>query len=185
MKGPDISLHELVRDSFRKLENSKDMELLWAPECGGNQRLTLFRTPKKSRETQVCWVDGIVLGPAAVKVIVEIEEGRVAEPTQLIGKLGAASFARFFIHKSKLDRPIPICHGAHFIQIVNTARLEPGSKKTAQWAYLEQNIRRELPIFGSGIRGYRLLWGDTADFSPNGKQRGCIAEYIQHMNYPE
>ena len=45
----------------------------------------------------------------------------------MIGKLSAASFARFFIHEGKMNRPIPIDQGAHFIQIEDTAGLAPGN----------------------------------------------------------
>lgn len=51
-----------------------------------------------------------------------------------------------------------------FIQILNTARLKTGAAKIEQWENLEKSIMDILPIKGSKIREYRLLYGNVSDF---------------------
>ena len=63
------------------LKDRKNVVLLRDKACGGNQHIPLFCTSEKSRETEYCNVDLMVLKNNRVKIIIEIEESNV-KPTQ-------------------------------------------------------------------------------------------------------
>jgi len=84
---------DILRDL---LKDEKEIVLLRDKACGGNQHIPLFCTSEKSRETEYCNVDMMILKNDKIKVIVEIEESNV-KPTQICGKLLTSALSRFFI----------------------------------------------------------------------------------------
>lgn len=61
-------------------------KILKDPACGGKQKFPLFSSKRKSRETEYCDVDILILKSNKIRVIIEIEEANV-KPTQICGKL--------------------------------------------------------------------------------------------------
>jgi hypothetical protein len=75
-------LHKIIAD---KIESFLPPHSLIRDEaCGGRQRIPLFNTAQKSRKTEYCNVDLLVLKQNKIKMIVEIEESNV-KPTQICG----------------------------------------------------------------------------------------------------
>lgn len=89
MRIPTNQLHLRIGEILEKtLGNKKGIVLLRDAACGGNQHIPLFCTSARSRETEYCNVDLMILKNNKIKVILEIEESNV-KPTQVCGKLRA------------------------------------------------------------------------------------------------
>jgi len=70
----------------------------------------------------------------------------------------------YFIHESEVDAPIGMSDSVLFIQILNRSRLKPATAKPDQGENLQESIRKILPIKGSKITEYRLLYASLSDF---------------------
>ena len=148
------------------------------PACGGQQNIPLFCSKDKSNRTEYCNVDLLILEDSKIRVIIEIEETDIT-PTQICGKFLTSALSSYFIHESKNNNPIRMSDSVSFIQIVNTSRLEEGTAKPDQWKNLEKSIRKILPIEGSRIRRYKLLYGNVSGFK--GKHRNKCTELITYI----
>jgi hypothetical protein len=128
--------------------------LLFAPECTGSQRLPLFSTPHKSRETNYCWVDAVVLENETVRAVIEVEQCGIPKPSTLGGKILPIAASRY------LGLPagcIPLHSELAFIEIVNSERVPDRSKKLLQYTNFEASIRELLPL--GCVYEYSLLSG--------------------------
>jgi hypothetical protein len=132
-----------------------------ARACGGNQRIPLFYDREKSRETEYCNVDLLVLKENKIKAI-EIEESNV-KPTQTCGKFLTSALARYYIHENKENEPVEMNNYVAFIQIVDTSKLKKNSAKPKQWKALERSIQGILPLRNSRITSYMLITKDELD----------------------
>jgi hypothetical protein len=133
-----------------------------ARACGGNQRIPLFYDREKSRETEYCNVDLLVLKENKIKAIIEIEESNV-KPTQTCGKFLTSALARYYIHENKENEPVEMNNYVAFIQIVDTSKLKKNSAKPKQWKALERSIQGILPLRNSRITSYMLITKDELD----------------------
>ncbi|MCX6818430.1 MAG: hypothetical protein NT129_00320 [Candidatus Aenigmarchaeota archaeon] len=141
--------------------------------CGGKHNLPLFRD-KKSRETEFCDVDMIIIKNDRVKVIFEIEESNV-KPRQVCGKFLASALSQYYDYKKdKFD----IDESAFFIQVMKFQESKEKSKKVEQWNNLEEAIRNIMPLKGSKIKEYRIFpLCVTDDFNPMLKK---IDEFLKN-----
>jgi hypothetical protein len=131
--------------------------------CGGDQRIPLFCAAKKSRETEYCNVDLLILKENKIRGIVEIEESNV-KPTQICGKFLTSALANYYIHSSKENELIEMDDSVTFIQVVDTSGLVKNkTAKFRQWGALEKSINRIIPLKGSKITSYKLLTTDKMD----------------------
>ena len=113
-------VHPLHKEIADKLESIFPPNSLVKDEaCGGNQRIPLFYDKEKSRETEYCNVDLLVLKENKIKAIIEIEESNV-KPTQICGKFLTSALARYYIHENKENEPVEMYNCVAFIQIVDT-----------------------------------------------------------------
>jgi hypothetical protein len=171
-----LAIGRIFQDFF---ENKKDFELLRDEACGGNQRIPLFCVSKKSRQSEYCNVDMMVLKNNKVKIIIEIEESDV-KPTQVCGKFLTSALARYYIHESKCNEPIEMDDSVTFIQIVDASKLvKDKTRKFEQWDALKESIRELLPLKnGSKIKRYDLVYDSGSDFSnkPNLNRLVSIVE---------
>jgi len=79
-------VHPLHKEIADRLDNILPSNSLVKDEaCGGDQRIPLFYDKEKSRATEYCNVDMLVLKENRVRAIIEIEESNV-KPTQICGK---------------------------------------------------------------------------------------------------
>ena len=166
-----------VADLFEE-SISSDCQLIRDEACGGDQQIPLFLSKKKSRKTECCDVDLLVLKNRKIVIIVEIEESNV-RPTQVCGKYLTAALARYYVHETGNDEPLGMHDSATFIQIMDSSKLKGRSSKFIQWQKLERSIQDILPVEGSSITNYRLFYGDKADFENAEKCNGlvtCIKE---------
>jgi hypothetical protein len=172
-------LHEIVNDVLMPLNNPPNCEVIFAPECGGSHRLPLFSRDQKGRAFHYCDVDGLILFENVVRVIIEIEDSQF-RPINLIGKFGASSLCRSFIHRSKHNMPIAI-RVATFIQVVNTGNLNDGTNKPMQYENLETDMRKLLEMTDGRITAYKLFHGNVSDFSPAGQKRQPLFDLVKRL----
>lgn len=131
---------------------------------GGSQRIPLFASTEKSRETWYCDVDLLVLKDEKIRIIVEIEESNLG-PTQVCGKFLTSVLAQYYIHESENNKRIEMDDSVTFIQIMDTNKLNvEGTKKFEQWKNVETSIKSMLPIGVSKIKEYGLFYGSVSDF---------------------
>jgi len=147
-----VSIGDLIEERLRERE---DFKLVRDKDCGGDQRIPLFCSGVKSRRTEYCYVDLLVIQDGMIRVIVEIEESDV-KPTQICGKFLTSALARYYIHETE-ENPIEMHDSVTFIQVVNTSKLKARSMKPYQWKNLEASIKNILPLKESNIREYRLF----------------------------
>ncbi len=164
----------MIQDSeFRNCSIIKDSA------CGGKQNIPLFCSTEKSNQTEYCNVDLLILQDNKIRVIIEIEEADI-KPTQICGKFLASALSSYFIHKTKNDVPIGVGDSVAFIQILDTSKLkEDETSKINQGKNIEKSITNTLPIKGSKIKKYKLLYGNASEFKTrNGKKRAELLSYI-------
>ena len=134
-------LHKKIGDIISYLlKDSKGFILLKDQACGGNQHIPLFCTPVKSRETEYCNVDLMVLKGNKIKVILEIEESNV-KPTQVCGKFLTSALSHYFVHESQSNKPVEMDSSVTLIQIVDSSKLDVKTKKIKQWNLIEKSIK--------------------------------------------
>jgi len=153
-------LHKIIADKIESVLPSHS--LIRDEACGGDQRIPLFYDRKKSRETECCNVDLLVLKENKIKVIIEIEESNV-KPTQVCGKFLTSALARYYIHDNKRNEPVEMNDSVAFIQIVDNSKLNGNSAKPRQWKALERSIQSILPLKNSRITSYRLITKDELE----------------------
>ena len=159
------NLHEKVAERFKEVfDGRKDWTLLVDKACGGHQRIPLFMSDKKSRESEYCNVDLALLNKDVVRTIVEIEESNV-KPTQVCGKFLTSALCRYYIHETDNGlQKNEMAHSVTFIQIVQAGNIVKGrSRKPEQWEKLETSIQNILPLKGSNIREYKLFTTNELD----------------------
>jgi len=170
-------LHKTVGECIdsHKFPNCK---IIKDPACGGQQNIPLFCRKKKSNETEYCNLDLLILKDNKIRVIIEIEEADIT-PIQICGKFLTSALSSYFIHESENNIPIRMGDSVSFIQILNRSRLKVASAKAEQGENLEKSIRKILPIQGSKIRKYRLLYGNASDF--RGRDGNKCTELITYI----
>jgi hypothetical protein len=133
-------------------------ELFQDPACGGAQHLPLFVGHIKERETHMCDVDMLIVSEGLVRIIVEIEESGFI-PTKICGKFMQSAFATHFIQDSRPEHVFPYSNRVLFIQVLDGSKsLKPGTSKDSQAELLEEKIRSILPVKGSTITAYHLVF---------------------------
>ena len=170
-------LHKIVGDLIdsHKFPNCK---IIRDVACGGQQNVPLFCSQNKSNETEYCNVDLLILKDNKIRVIIEIEETDIT-PAQICGKFLTSALSSYFIHESENNIPLGMSDSVSFIQILNMSRLRERTAKLDQWENLEESIMNTLPIKGSKIRKYKLLYGNVSDFE--GRRNNSCVELITYI----
>jgi hypothetical protein len=155
-------LHVKVADLVEKAL-PKSCKLIRDKACGGSQRIPLFISKQKSRGTELCNVDLLVLRDNNVRLIVEIEESDV-KPTQVCGKFLCSALSRYDIHEAEGNAQIEMGANVAFIQVVETSGLKMDrTSKLVEWQKLEDSIREVLPARGSAVTEYRVFQDDQLE----------------------
>jgi len=160
--GVQHPLHKVIGECIDS-HTFPNCKIIKDPACGGLQNVPLFCLEVKSNKTEYCNVDLLILKNNKIRVIIEIEETDIT-PIKICGKFLTSALSRYFIHESENNIPIGMSDSVSFIQILNTARLKAGAAKIEQWKNLQKSIVDTLPIKGSKIREYKLLYGNVSDF---------------------
>lgn len=120
-------LHLLIGDMFEQILPN-DCELIRDQDCGGDQRIPLFIDKEKSRKTQLCNVDLLIIKNNKINSICEIEESD-GKPTQVCGKFLTTALSKYYIHRKKDYKPIPMGEKVNFFQFVDTSDLKDNTSK--------------------------------------------------------
>lgn len=156
------SLHKriskLIDNTFKACPTIK---IVKDPDCNWNdekelQRIPLFCSNDKSRYTRYCCVDLLILKNGKVRGIIEIEESNI-KPTQVCGKFLTSAMSKCYIHKND-GGVVDIAESAFFIHVLDSSKLRGKSVKSKQFDNLEKSIKGIIPLNGSRIKNYRLLY---------------------------
>ena len=169
MKHPlHKKIGELINDNI-----SSGARVIKDPACGGSQHIPLFCSDKRSRQTEYCNVDLLIIVNSRIKVIVEIEEANI-KPTQICGKFLTSALISYFIHESENNKCIGMADSVLFIQILDTSKLKiEKTSKTRQWQEIEKSIQNIIPVKRSKIDRYKLFYGNESDFNAK-----ALTDYI-------
>ena len=169
--------HELIGRSINN-DVFPDCKIIRDPACGGDQHIPLFCSEERSRETEYCNVDLLIVDNNKIKVIIEIEEANI-KPTQICGKLLTSALAKYFIHESENNEHIGMAKSVLFIQILDVSKLKIGkTAKTRQWQKLEKSIQNIIPVKDSAIDRYRIFSGKYPDFDSK-ELLMCISNFLK------
>jgi hypothetical protein len=128
------------------------------PACDGKQHLPLFVVDTKERGTHMCDVDMLMISEGQVRVIVEVEESGFI-PTKICGKFLQSVFATHFIQDSRPEHVFPYGKRVLFIQVLDGSKFnKTGTSKYMQARRIEKKIHDMLPIKGSTITAYHLVF---------------------------
>ncbi|HBL22855.1 MAG TPA: hypothetical protein DDZ40_01910 [Deltaproteobacteria bacterium] len=163
-------LHEKIGEALTEIINGaadSKIKLVLDPACGGKQNLPIFSTAFKSNPTEYCNVDALVLSDEQVKIIIEIEEANI-KPTQICGKYLTSALGRYFIHVNnekgqQKNQQVGMSEKVSFIQVLDGSKLERQSKKPDQFRNIEKSIQDILPVKGSSVHSYKIIFFENAD----------------------
>jgi len=122
--------------------------------CGGMQHIPLFHGKDRSRKTQLCKVDLLVLKLNEVKAIIEIEESGF-NPTKICGKYLTSALSTHYIHG---EDTLSLSKEVLFVQVLDGSKVAKNySSKPAQCELIEKQINKLAKNVGSSISRYRIL----------------------------
>lgn len=125
--------------------------------CGGKKFLPLFSSDRRSRDTQLCKVDLMVLKNNTIKVILEVEESGF-NPAKICGKFLTSALASYFIHNSYGGDPVGFSDNVKFVQVIDASKfIKPGSRKKEQYELINNQINQLLAKKFGSISSYELL----------------------------
>ena len=172
-------IHEMHLIIGKKLsENLKNSNIIIFLDKACNKKsktnLPLFCSSDKSNDTEYCNVDALIIKNNKIKIIIEIEESNI-KPTQIFGKFMTSALSKVLINESIISEPIYIDDNAYFIQVLSSQKLKEKSKKKLQGINIEKSINDVLPIKGSNIVNYKLMYSEiTSSFKE-------LIEYINKI----
>lgn len=171
-------LHKTI-GKIIKANFSEKFSVILDQACGGKQNIPLFTSKKKSRITEICDVDILILKNGKIKVIFEIEESGVG-PTQVCGKFLTSALSSYYIDKE--DSKFPMDNSVLFVQILDTSKLnEDKTSKTKQWENLEKSIQNVIPIKKSKIKRYKNFYGNVTELRNKVNRKKELTRYIQEF----
>lgn len=152
--------HRIIGNLFIE-EDFPECQILKDNACGGNHHLPLFGSEVKSNKTAICNSDLLIVKNNKVRVILEIEESNL-KPIQICGKILTSAIARFYIHETNNDIPLPMDDSVTFIQILNSSILQEGNTKKDQWENVQHYLNEILPL--NKIKKFRTICGSNNNF---------------------
>ncbi len=96
-------------------------------------------------------------------MILEIEQTGIVSPAKIGGKLVPVALSTYLCNEEIGLHPVSISRETTLIQVVNTATLQPATRKLLQYENLEGHIRKMLPL-GCIVRYF--LFPVVADDAP-------------------
>ena len=146
-KSMGENIHKTLAAIITSLfHNPPTVHVIAAPECGGTHRIQLFSNGLKSRSTNYCCPDVAITLNGELSVILEIEQTGIVSPGRIGGKVLPVSMSRNLCSEAMGSNPVSISRNTTFIQVVNTAPLQPTTSKLRQYENLEADIRKTLPL---------------------------------------
>jgi len=170
------TIGKIIKEYF-----SDGFEVILDRACGGKQNIPLFSSRRKSRETEICDVDILILKNGKVKVIFEIEESH-SNPTQICGKYLTSALSSCYI--SRNNKTHGMDKSVLFIQILDSSGLRKDkTKKIEKWDIIEKAIGFIVPIKQSNIKKYKILHGETDDFETKKEGRTELINLVKRFLY--
>jgi hypothetical protein len=126
--------------------NPPTSHVIAAPECGGGHRIQFFSAGTRSRGTNYCWPDLVIIQNNKVRVIVELEQSGIVSAGKISSKLIPVLLSSCACNEDIDGGTIAISREATLIQVVNTTLLKPVTRKLRQYENLEADIRGLLPL---------------------------------------
>lgn len=176
------SLHQIIGNIVENVTNQyTNCVLIKDTACGGKQRVPLFIEGDKSRKTNLCNVDLLLIKDKKIRVIFEIEESDIT-PIRICGKFLSSALTHYYSYgvntganKSDMGESVA------FIQILSKEKLKKErTSKFDQGENIKKAINSILPIKGSKITEYELLCGNKAEFSaPTGTMRNALIKFLK------
>lgn len=158
------NIHQTIGAVLSSLfHNPPNSHIVLDPECGGKHRIRLFSPGPKSRATNYCWPDLAITQDGEIRLILEIEQTGIVSPARIGGKLLPVALSTYLCNEEIGLDPVSISREATLIQVVNTATLQPATRKLLQYENLEGHIRKMLPL-GCIVRYF--LFPVVADDAP-------------------
>ena len=145
----------------------KGLEPIIGTDCGGLNKIKLYRTDKPLRGTAYCEPDIIILKEDKVCVIIEIEEtGRT--PIKIFGKFLTPNLTQFYIPPRNKGKPYKLDDTIIFIQIIvsyeekTTTHFE--EMKREQYEIIKQKIEELIKTAPLLIKHYYMIVGKPEEF---------------------
>jgi hypothetical protein len=148
-------LHKKIGEAL-KADPPEGCKVVRGKDCGVKQELRLYvDDPKPDPDAKrYCQVDILILKEKSVRGIIEIEESGF-EPIKIFGKFFASAFSTFFHNESHGYVRIPMSDCTFFLQVVDSSKLEGGSKREQFWN-VRQSITSVIKRLGSKITTYEI-----------------------------
>lgn len=127
-------------------QNPPTSHVVLAPECGGRHRIRLFAPGPKSRASNYCWPDVAIIQNGESRIILEIEQTGIVSPAKVWGKVMPVAPCTYLCNEELGIHPVSISRETTLVQVVNTASLQPATRKLLQYGNLEGHIRDMLPL---------------------------------------
>lgn len=143
--------------------------------CDATHRLPLFCSDEKSRASEFCNVDALILKGGEVKVVVEIEEADI-KPTHVCGKILTSAISKFYIYG---DAKYPLSLRMLFVQVVDTSKLKPGSRKEKQFDNLKASIQGAFPLKNGRMIEYAFFALDKRNEAKMQELLDLIDEFLK------
>jgi len=170
-------LHKIIGKIIKENFKSEGLQVLLDRACRGEQNLPLFSSRTKSRATEMCNVDILIMKNGKIKVIFEIEESDV-KPTQICGKFLTSALSSYYIDKE--DNKYPMDNSVLFIQILDTSKLNVDkTSKLKQWAHIEESIQKNILVKESRIQKYKLFSYNKKKFTEKTKEAQELVNFTK------
>lgn len=178
---------EKIYNNFNENVEGKECQVILDHACGGKQRVPLFLSTEKSRRTELCNVDILILCNRKIKIIIEIEESDI-KPTQICGKFLTSALATHYIHENNKNlESIEKDDNTMFIQIVDTKNLKKETSKYDQFKNIEEKIQSILSdMKDSRLSKYKIFYGTKKEFGNEKKKvellMNCVKRFVESLS---
>lgn len=157
-------LHKKIAEWFvNKYKHESDVSIIKDSACGGKQHIPLFigKYEDKSRATNMCNVDLLVIKDNKIAIVVEIEESNII-PTQICGKFLTTVLSDYFSHRKQDGKPFYFSDLPCFIQILDDSKLiKYKTSKDIQGKNIINSISKKILNIGAKGRTrfmYKLIY---------------------------
>lgn len=171
-------LHQVVGDiAVRNFGENVKLDFACCKNTDARQQLPLFSSREKSRKTQLCKVDMLIISGNEVKVIIEIEESGMI-PTKICGKFLTSGLAKYYIHYG--EKEVLLANPLLFIQVLNSEKIPEKSSIQSQWVNIGKALQRLGEVDGRKLF-YKLIFGEPKNFEKECGEEltGSIKKFIE------
>jgi hypothetical protein len=127
-------LHKKIGCLLREKFQSGNTDVILDEACdnreSGKQQISLFAGDVKSRKSNLCKVDAMIVEGDSCKAVIEIEESNL-DPTTVCGKYLTTALSSYYLRKG--EREIELKEsGVFFLQVMDARELTEDKKEKLQ-----------------------------------------------------